>query len=205
MLRRFAADHVHNPDDRLQLASLLYSADAFGAAPTAADEEPGVRHSAMKIISVLRCVGCLRSRKNFEDTVRKIMHAAVPGHMQELAVAISNRYRMPSSSTISRSQAIFDCAMVSVFMSRHPFGDMNIWAWADASPQDHAGEMFLSEFLLIPKTSMAECFELSNVLANTGAELVSVIQETFAGQRGVPDRAERAAPRREQVDRILDY
>eukprot|EP00959_Pyramimonas_sp_CCMP1952_P343946 7204136-Pyramimonas_sp.AAC.1 len=92
--------------------------------------------------------------------------------------------------------------MVSVFARRHVLGEMNIWAWADASPQEHTGEMFLSEFLLISKSCMADSFELSNLLANTGAELVSAIRDCFPGDPAHSD--ERAAPRRDQVDAILN-
>ena len=108
----------------------------------------------------------LRNRNTLRDTVEKCLDSLMPptSAMRELVRAIFKSTRLPSASTISKNQALFDAATICLFREMYPLADFNIFVKADASPHRMLGEIFLTEFLLMRKgdavPAMKRCWEL---------------------------------------------
>lgn len=67
---------------------------------------------------------------------------------------------MPSASTLSRNQAVVDAAILLQFLQMlGPLSDSWLFVWGDASSQEHVGEVFQTEFLIVSKEIAATCLQ----------------------------------------------
>ena len=159
--------------EKTKLARLLYQCESLsrGVDPLAvrelrSREEVGWQHSALKMIQCLSVMLGVRRRQSYKEFVRKSLTAAVPESLLTTCLSYFDSACLPSDSTLSRNQAIFDAALVQLYREVFPLHNSWLYVWADASPQRHLGEMFSTEFLLIPKSAVVQCWR--NALALTG-------------------------------------
>eukprot|EP00959_Pyramimonas_sp_CCMP1952_P123782 2587916-Pyramimonas_sp.AAC.1 len=95
-----------------------------------------------------------------------MLRAALPPYMHDHVLAAAAKYKHLDKSGISRAQFIFDAAVLRVFAERFDMTEMQIFVWADASPQRNVGEMFLTELLMVRKSDIELCCQRAWELAN---------------------------------------
>lgn len=113
----------------------------------------GWQHTALKVINALRCCKNVGNRGNLDDTVATALHVALPAAQARAVIEMQKSDTgLPHASTLSRSQAISDASMLLQFREAYDsLQDVWLYVWGDASPQDHVGEMFQTEFIVLRK------------------------------------------------------
>eukprot|EP00959_Pyramimonas_sp_CCMP1952_P251008 5246256-Pyramimonas_sp.AAC.1 len=125
-------------------------------------------HSALKIVNCLAASLRLLNRNNFKESAKDIALSVLPVGLSSDVVEMMSTYKLPSKSTLQRSQSVFDAALVRSFQKQCPLHDSYMWMWADATPQQNIGELFLAEILLVAKSDLDEMFKVATEFARSG-------------------------------------
>lgn len=149
---------------------MLRALDAHMFALSTPQVEPrafggSLQHDSMKLLKCLRCVMNLRSRSGLKETLIRCLDAALPPALSRSCLALVNQTTLPSESTISRSQALFDAALVMLFRDIAPLENSFVWVWADSSPQA-SFDIFQTEFMVLSQSEAVSAFSRSVELAN---------------------------------------
>lgn len=160
--------------ERLRLIHLVRSLEALSASirdvdgRERRDEGGGWQHEAPKLVNALRCCTNLKRWSLLKQTLTQGVAALLPPAWASTCHEIM-RNSLPSTSTLSKSQAVLDAAMLLQF--REQFDSLKscfVYAWADASPHARLGELFQSEFMIVLKDGAVECLRQSWEYARLG-------------------------------------
>jgi hypothetical protein len=132
-----------------------------------------VQHDSLKLMNYMRCAVDLRCKDKLHRVLTRSMDALLPPGIASTCLEYLDNARLPSSATLSKSQALLDVVLVLLSRETHPFQDMLCWVWADSSPQA-SYEVFQSQIQFLPKDLATETFELSCELASLNFSAVSL-------------------------------
>ena len=149
-----------------RLGELQRSMD-IGAQPSVeARHCGGVTYKTSKMLQCLSVLLMLRNRSDYKNTLKKALAASLPESIMGSFIQKLDSSKLPSASSLSKNQAIFDAALTVLYRQLYPLQDFWIYLWADASPQGPLGEMFLTEMLIVRKDNMRTAWTTAMALAS---------------------------------------
>lgn len=104
----------------------------------------------MRMMACTRCLPNLRSRNSLAATVESCVRLSMPPALLDNCLETLRPAKVPTGGALSKSQAVFDSAMLVAFRQRHPLPEAYLWMWADSSPQA-TFDIFQTEMLALSK------------------------------------------------------